>query len=43
MSVFGGDAWPPGLGEDEVAIEAWVKVGLPRERIVGLPREHGGR
>ena len=37
VSVFGGDAGL-GLGEDEVAIEAWVKVGLPRERIVGLPR-----
>ena len=37
VSVFGGDA-VLGLGEDEVAIEAWVKVGMPRERIVGLPR-----
>jgi alanyl-tRNA synthetase len=37
VSVFGGDAGL-GLGEDEVAIEAWVKVGMPRERIVGLPR-----
>ena len=26
-----------GLGEDEVAIELWEKIGLPRERIVGLP------
>jgi alanyl-tRNA synthetase len=37
VSVFGGDTGL-GLGEDEVAIEAWVKVGMPRERIVGLPR-----
>ncbi|MFL5930934.1 MAG: alanine--tRNA ligase [Gaiellaceae bacterium] len=37
VSVFGGDA-VLGLGEDEVAIEAWVKVGMPRDRIVGLPR-----
>jgi alanyl-tRNA synthetase len=37
VSVFGGDVGL-GLGEDEVAIEAWVKVGMPRERIVGLPR-----
>ena len=26
-----------GLGEDEVAIGLWEKVGLPRERIVALP------
>jgi alanyl-tRNA synthetase len=37
VSVFGGDAGL-GLGEDEVAIQAWVKVGMPRERIVGLQR-----
>ncbi len=37
VSVFGGDPGL-GLGEDEVAIDAWVKVGFPRERIVGLPR-----
>jgi len=37
VSVFGGDA-VLGLGEDEVAIDAWMKVGMPRERIVGLPR-----
>jgi alanyl-tRNA synthetase len=37
VSVFAGD---PGLrlGEDEVAIAAWEAVGMPRERIVGLPR-----
>jgi alanyl-tRNA synthetase len=26
-----------GLGQDEVAIELWEKIGMPRERIVGLP------
>ena len=37
VSVFAGD---PGLrlGEDDVAIAAWEAVGMPRERIVGLPR-----
>ena len=36
-SVFAGD---PGLaiGEDEVAIAAWMRKGLPRERIVAFPR-----
>ena len=37
VSVFAGDP-ELGLGEDEVAIAAWEKVGMPRERIVGLPR-----
>jgi alanyl-tRNA synthetase len=37
VSVFAGDP-ELGLGEDEVAIAAWEKVGLERERIVGLPR-----
>jgi alanyl-tRNA synthetase len=37
VSVFAGDP-VLGLGEDEVAIAAWVKMGMPRERIVGLPR-----
>jgi alanyl-tRNA synthetase len=37
VSVFAGDP-VLGLGEDEVAIAAWEKVGMPRERIVGLPR-----
>jgi alanyl-tRNA synthetase len=37
VSVFAGDP-ELGLGEDEVAIAAWEKVGQPRERIVGLPR-----
>jgi alanyl-tRNA synthetase len=37
VSVFAGDP-ELGLGEDKVAIAAWEEVGLPRERIVGLPR-----
>ena len=37
VSVFGGDP-VLGLGEDEVAIAAWEAVGMPRARIVGLPR-----
>ncbi len=37
VSVFAGDP-ELGLGEDEVAIAAWEAVGMPRERIVGLPR-----
>jgi alanyl-tRNA synthetase len=37
VSVFAGDP-VLGLGEDEVAIAAWEQVGMPRERIVGLPR-----
>jgi alanyl-tRNA synthetase len=37
VSVFAGDP-ELRLGEDEVAIAAWEKVGLERERIVGLPR-----
>src|SRR5215210_647737 len=37
VSVFAGDP-ALGLGDDEVAIAAWEKVGQPRERIVGLPR-----
>jgi len=37
VSVFAGDP-ELRLGEDTVAIDAWVKVGMPRERIVGLPR-----
>ncbi len=36
-TVFAGDP-ELGLGEDEVAIEGWLRVGIPRERIVGLPR-----
>jgi alanyl-tRNA synthetase len=37
VSVFAGDP-ELGLGEDEIAIAAWEKVGQPRDRIVGLPR-----
>jgi alanyl-tRNA synthetase len=37
VSVFAGDP-ELALGEDEVAIAAWEKVGQPRDRIVGLPR-----
>jgi alanyl-tRNA synthetase len=36
-TVFAGDP-ELGLGEDEVAVEGWLRVGIPRERIVGLPR-----
>jgi alanyl-tRNA synthetase len=36
-TVFAGDP-ELGLGEDEVAVQGWLRVGLPRERIVGLPR-----
>ncbi len=36
-SVFAGDP-ELGLGEDEVAIAAWERVGIPRDRIAGLPR-----
>jgi alanyl-tRNA synthetase len=36
-TVFAGDP-ELGLGEDDVAVQGWLRVGLPRERIVGLPR-----
>jgi alanyl-tRNA synthetase len=36
-TVFAGDAGL-GLGEDEEAIEGWLRIGIPRERIVPLPR-----
>ncbi len=36
-TVFAGDP-ELGLGEDEVSVQGWLRVGLPRERIVGLPR-----
>ena len=36
-SVFAGDP-ELGLGEDEVAVEAWLRTGLPRDRIVAFPR-----
>jgi alanyl-tRNA synthetase len=37
ISVFEGDE-ELDLGPDEEAIEAWLSVGVPRERIVLLPR-----
>ncbi len=37
ITVFAGDD-ELGLGPDEEAIEAWLAVGVPRERIVALPR-----
>jgi alanyl-tRNA synthetase len=37
ISVFEGDE-ELGLGPDEEAIAAWLSVGVPRERIVLLPR-----
>ena len=36
-SVFAGDP-ELGLGEDDVAVEGWLRVGLPRERIAAFPR-----
>jgi alanyl-tRNA synthetase len=36
-TVFAGDA-ELGLGEDEDAVRGWLKVGVPRDRIVALPR-----
>jgi alanyl-tRNA synthetase len=38
VTVFGGDD-ELGLGPDEEAIECWLSVGMPRERIVLLGRE----
>jgi alanyl-tRNA synthetase len=38
VTVFEGDD-DLGLGPDEEAIEAWLAVGVPHERIVQLPRE----
>jgi alanyl-tRNA synthetase len=37
ITVFGGDE-ELGIGSDEEAIEAWLEVGIPRERIVECPR-----
>jgi alanyl-tRNA synthetase len=37
VTVFEGDE-ELGLGPDEEAIERWVEVGVPRERIVACPR-----
>ncbi len=36
VTVHAGDP-KFGLGEDEEAIEHWLGVGMPRERIIGLP------
>src|SRR5205807_1631585 len=37
ITVFGGDE-QLGEGPDEEAIEAWLEIGVPRERIVECPR-----
>ncbi|MSO57629.1 MAG: alanine--tRNA ligase [Thermoleophilia bacterium] len=37
VTVFGGDDTLR-LGLDEVAVEGWLRVGVPRERIIGQPR-----
>ncbi|HEY5318757.1 MAG TPA: alanine--tRNA ligase [Solirubrobacteraceae bacterium] len=37
VTVFAGDD-QLGLGPDEEAIEAWLEIGVPRERIVECPR-----
>jgi alanyl-tRNA synthetase len=37
ITVFAGDD-ELGLGPDEEAIEAWLEIGVPRERIVECPR-----
>ena len=36
-TVFAGDP-ELGLGEDEVAVNGWLGVGIPADRIRGLPR-----
>jgi alanyl-tRNA synthetase len=36
VTVHAGDP-ELGLGEDAVAIELWERIGVPRQRIVGLP------
>jgi len=36
-SVFAGDP-ELGLGEDEVAVNGWLRKGIPRERILAFPR-----
>src|SRR4051794_13548911 len=38
VTVFGGDE-ELGLGPDEEAIDVWLQIGVPRSRIVELPRE----
>ena len=37
VTVFEGDE-ALGVGLDEEAVEAWLSVGVPRERIIALPR-----
>jgi alanyl-tRNA synthetase len=37
VTVFGGDE-QLGLGPDQEAIDLWLEVGMPRERIVECPR-----
>ncbi len=36
-TVFAGDP-ELGLGEDEEAVQGWLRKGVPRDRIIGLPR-----
>ena len=38
VTVFGGDE-ELGIGPDQEAIDLWLEVGMPRERIVECPRE----
>ncbi len=38
VTVFGGDE-ALGIGPDQEAIDLWLEVGMPRERIVECPRE----
>jgi len=38
VTVFGGDE-TLGLEPDQQAIDLWLEVGMPRERIIELPRE----
>ena len=38
VTVFGGDD-QLGIGPDQEAIDLWLEVGMPRERIVECPRE----
>jgi alanyl-tRNA synthetase len=37
VTVFAGDP-ELGLGEDEVSVELWERIGMPPERIIRLPR-----
>src|SRR6201996_1665141 len=37
VTVFAGDD-DLGIGPDEEAIDAWLELGVPRERIIELPR-----